>query len=230
MSPSTARAEIPLTDDDIAGWLRSNPEFFQRNSELLASLRVPHDAGSGAVSLIERQVDLLREKNHSADTRFTELVNIARANEQLGERIHRFTRRLMRAATRRAILVEIEQGLREDFDVNQSVLLLFGAGNDQAGLRFVRRLPGDDAALAGFGTLFATGKPRCGQVRDTQREFLFGADAPGVGSVALIPLGDGTPFGMLALASNDSQRFHPGMSTDFLARLGELTSDALARD
>jgi uncharacterized protein YigA (DUF484 family) len=230
MSTSTARAEIPLTDDDIAGWLRSNPEFFQRNSELLATLRVPHDAGSGSVSLIERQVDLLREKNHSADTRFTELVTIARANEQLGERIHRFTRRLMRAPTRRAILVEIEQGLREDFDVNQSVLLLFGAGTDQAGLRFVRRLPGDDAALAGFGTLFATGKPRCGQVRDTQREFLFGADAPGVGSVALIPLGDGTPFGMLALASNDSQRFHPGMSTDFLARLGELTSDALARD
>jgi uncharacterized protein YigA (DUF484 family) len=230
MSTSTARAEITLTDEDIADWLRSHPEFFQRNVELLATLRVPHDAGGGAVSLIERQVDLLREKNHSADNRFTELVSIARTNEQLAERVHRFTRRLMRAATRRAVLLEIEQGLREDFDVSQSVLLLFGAGADQSGLRFVRRLPGDDQALAGFGTLFATGKPRCGQVRDTQREFLFGADAPGVGSVALVPLGEGTPLGLLALASNDSQRFHPGMSTDFLARLGELTSDALARD
>lgn len=228
MTTSTALAHTTLTDDDIAGWLRSHPDFFQRNSELLATLRVPHPAG-GAVSLIERQIDVLREKNSSADARFGELVNIARANEQLADRIHRFTRRLMRAPTRRAILVQIEAGLREDFDVTPAVLLLFGTGPDNA-LRFVRSVAADDSNLVGFDSLFASGKPRCGQVRDSLREFLFGSDAASVGSVALVPLADDRAIGLLALGSLNSQRFHPGMSTDFLARLGESISDALARD
>lgn len=228
MSTSTARAETELTDEDIAGWLRTHPDFFQRNSELLATLRVPHDAG-GAVSLIERQIELLREKNQSADVRFNELVAIARANEQLAERIHRYTRRLMRAPTRRAIFAQVEAGLREDFDITQSVLLVFGSA-DNSGLRFVRQVAADDPGLAGLDSLFASGKPRCGQIRDTQREFIFGTDAGSVASVALVPLVGEAPLGLLALASLNSQRFHPGMSTEFLARLGELISDALARD
>lgn len=229
MSTSTARDEITLSDEDIAGWLRSHPDFFQRNSELLATLRVPHPAG-GAVSLIERQIDVLREKNQSADARFSELVSIARANELLADRIHRFTRRLMRAPTRRAILVQIEQGLREDFDATPTVLVLFGTAVEATGLRFVRQVPADDPNLAGFDSLFASGKPRCGQIRDSAREFLFGSDAASVGSVALVPLASDAPFGLLALGSLNSQRFHPGMSTEFLARLGEIISDALARD
>jgi uncharacterized protein YigA (DUF484 family) len=229
MSTSTALVENTLSDDDIAGWLRTHPDFFQRNSELLATLRVPHPSG-GAVSLIERQIDLLREKNHSADARFTELVNIARANEQLAARIHRFTRRLMRAPTRREVLSQIEHGLREEFEVSQAVLLMFGAAAEHGTPRFARTLAAKDPNLAGFDSLFAAGKPRCGQIRDSQREFLFGADAASVGSVALVPLGGETPSGLLAMASLNNQRFHPGMSTDFLALLGELTSDALARD
>jgi uncharacterized protein YigA (DUF484 family) len=228
MSTSTARAELPLTDEDIAAWLRSHPDFFQRNSELLATLRVPHESGA-AVSLIERQIELLREKNQNADARFNDLVEIARANDKLAARIQRYARRLMRAPTRRAILAQIEAGMREDFDVTQSVLLQFGAADPNAP-RFVRAVAANDVNLTGFESLFASGKPRCGQIRDSQREFLFGADAASVGSVALVPLGGETPLGLLALASHSSQRFHPGMSTDFLAVLGELTSDALARD
>src|SRR5690606_14465730 len=231
MTTSPARAASALTDDDVAGWLRAHPDFFQRNGELLATLRVPHPT-AGAVSLIERQIEVLREKNQTADARFAELVEIARANEQLAERIHRFTRRLMRAPTRRAIIGEIEQGLREDFDVTPAVLLLFGAGAgaDNIGLRFVRQVAADEPHLAGFDSLFASGKPRCGQIRDSLRDFLFGSDAGSVGSVALVPLANEQPFGLLALASLSTQRFHPGMSTDFLARLGEIIGDALARD
>lgn len=232
MSTSTASDQPVLSDEEVAGWLRAHPDFFQRHSELLATLRVPHSSG-GAVSLIERQIELLREKNQSADSRFTELVSIARANEQLAGRVHQFTRRLMRAPTRRAILTQIEQGMREDFDVSPTVLLLFGAaaGTDNIGLRFVRQVAADEPHLNGFDSLFASGKPRCGQIRDSLRDFLFGPDdGASVGSVALVPLADDRPFGLLALASADSQRFHPGMSTDFLAHLGELIDDALARD
>ena len=232
MSTSTAaaRGATPLTEDEIVAWLTANPDFFQRQGELLASLRLPHATGV-AVSLVERQIEVLREKNHSGEARLTELVAIARANEQLADKIHQFTRRLMRAPTRRAVLEQMEEAFRENFDVAQTVLLLFGnVGANASDLRFVREIAPSDPNLAGFETLLSSGRPRCGQIRDTQRDFIFGADSSGIGSVALVPLMDGAPLGLLVLGSHSRERFHPGMSTDFLARFGELIGDALARD
>jgi len=95
--------------------------------------------------------------------------------------------------------------------------------------RFVRNVAAEDPSYRSFDSLFATCKPRCGQIRDSQREFLFGAEAPNIGSVALIPLGGQPPLGLLALGSVERDRFHPGMSTEFLSRMGELITDALAR-
>ena len=83
--------------------------------------------------------------------------------------------------------------------------------------------------MRSFDALLATGKPRCGQVRDTQRDFLFGPESPSIGSVALVPLGENGAIGLLALGSAERERFHPGMSTEFLKRMGELITDALSR-
>ena len=94
---------------------------------------------------------------------------------------------------------------------------------------FLRKLPADDANMRSFEALLATGKPRCGQVRDTQRDFLFGPEAASIGSVALVPLGEAGSLGLLALGSAERERFHPGMSTEFLKRMGELITDALSR-
>jgi uncharacterized protein YigA (DUF484 family) len=231
MTLSTARKEAPLGDEEVAEWLKANPEFFRRNSDLLANLRLPHPSGA-AVSLIERQVDVLREKNSTAESRLAELVAIARANEQLAAKIHQFARRLIRAPTRRAVLAQIERGFREDFDTGHTVLLLFkGVTDPVADLRFVRQVSADDSNLNGFENLLATGRPRCGQIRDSQREYIFGPDSATIGSVALVPLaGAENSAGLLVLGSVNRERFHPGMSTDFLQLLGDLISDALARD
>jgi uncharacterized protein YigA (DUF484 family) len=125
------------------------------------------------------------------------------------------------------VVGQIETGLREDFDSFHSVLVLIDAADVPSHERFLRVVPSGDAALKSFETLFASGKPRCGQVRDSQREFLFGSDANDIGSVALVPLGEKGQVGLLALGSTDRDRFHPGMSTDFLGRLAELIADAL---
>jgi uncharacterized protein YigA (DUF484 family) len=222
-------APAPLADAQIAAWLGDNPDFFQRNDDLLAQLRLPHSSGA-AVSLIERQVEVLRERLHAADARLGELVHIARSNEALAAKIHHFTRRLMRAPTRREILVQIERGFRESFDASQIMLLLFGVRDDPAAGRFVRAVAPNDPNLAGFESLLSSGRPRCGQVRDSQREYLFGTDSGEIGSLALVPLISDVPLGLLVLGSHDRERFNPGMSTDFLALLGEIISDALARD
>ena len=76
-----------------------HPDFFDRNEALLALLRLPHARGSSTVSLMERQVEVLREKSQQLESKLAEFVAVARANEQLAEKIHRFTRRLLARAT-----------------------------------------------------------------------------------------------------------------------------------
>jgi uncharacterized protein len=218
-------------EEAIALYLKQNPDYFVRNEALLANLRLPHVRGSATVSLVERQVEVLRDKNQTLERKLADFVRVARGNDLLAEKIHRFTRRLLSSRTRADTIVQIEESLREDFEAFESVLLLFGgaAGELPPGGRFLRRLEKSDANLASFETLFSSGKPRCGQVRDSQRDFLFGTGTVEVGSVALVPLGGKVAFGLLALGSPDRDRFHPGMSTDFLGRMAELISDAIGR-
>jgi uncharacterized protein len=220
-----------IEEQAVVQYLHHNAEFFERHPQLLAKLRLQHPRTGLTVSLIERQVDVLREKILSQDQKLAEFVQVARANNVLAEKIHHFTRRLLRTSGAGSAIAEIEASLREDFDTFHTVLVLASPNlpeNDEPQC-FLRRVAADDAAFRSFDSLFAAGKPRCGQIRDTQREFLFGQEAPNIGSVALIPLGGQTPAGLLALGSVDRDRFHPGMSTEFLWRMGELITDALAR-
>ena len=221
------------TDEErIERYLGSNPDFFERHQPLLARMRLPHMRTGSTVSLVERQVEVLREQKSDADRRLAEFVAVARANDQLADRIHRFTRRLLRAPSAVAALTSLEASLREDFDAFHSVLLLTAPSDALRNASyepFLRIAAPDDANMRSFEALLATGKPRCGQVRDTQRDFLFGPESPSIGSVALVPLGDGGSLGLLALGSAERERFHPGMSTEFLKRMGELITDALSR-
>lgn len=225
-------AAEPTTEEQaVAQYLQQNVDFFERHPQLLARMRVQHPRNASTVSLIERQVEVLREKCESQEEKLAEFVRVARANNLLAEKIHRFTRRLLKTSTRGEAITEIEASLREDFDTFQAVLVL--AINAEPLVpdadRFVRSVSAEDANYRSFESLFTAAKPRCGQIRDSQREFLFGVEAIDIGSVALIPLsGDPVP-GLLALGSVDRDRFHPGMSIEFLSRMGELISDALAR-
>ncbi len=226
--------EIAEVDEAaVASYLAATPEFFDRHAQLLAKIRLP-DARSGAtmVSLVERQVEVLRERNRQLERKVKDFVDVARENDALGSRVLAMARRLIAARDRPAVIAAIEAALREDFGAGQSVLVLTAARAPQGieESRFLRIVPADAAELRSFETLFSAGKPRCGQLRDSQREFLFGADAPEVGSVALVPLGAKGSVGLLACGSNDSQRFNPTMSTDFLAHIGDLITAALAGD
>src|ERR1700727_990538 len=217
-------------EETVAHYLQQNPEFFENHLPLLARLRLPHARGSSTISLVERQVEVLRERHTALEQKLADFVTVARAHDAAAETLHRFTRRLLRAQTRQSAIEQLEASLREDFDSFHSVLVLIGAQDESlVPQRFVRLVAADDANLKSFESLFTSGKPRCGQARDSQREFLFGTDSPDIGSVALVPLGDHGSLGVLALGSTDRDRFHPGMSTDFLARLADLISDVLSR-
>jgi len=121
--------------------------------------------------------------------------------------------------------------LREDFDARNSVLVLFlqEARSLEAAGRFLRSGDLTDPEIKTFESLLQAGKPRCGQIRDAQRDFLFGKDSVEIGSVALTPLGPKGAMGILAIGASDAERFHPAMSTEFLSRIGELVAYALIR-
>jgi uncharacterized protein YigA (DUF484 family) len=224
--------EIAEIDEaSVASYLAATPEFFDRHAQLLAKIRLPDvRGGASTVSLLERQVEVLRERNRQLERKVKDFLDVARENDVLGARVLPLARRLIGARDRASAVAAIEAALRQDFEAGQSVLVLI-AGRAPQGLaesRFLRIVPAELPALQTFETLFSSGKPRCGQLRDSQREFLFGADAAEIGSVALVPLGGKGALGLLACGSHDSQRFNPTMSTDFLAHIGELIAAALA--
>jgi uncharacterized protein len=219
-------AAVETEEESVAAWLQHNPDFFERHAALLARLRLPHARGGSTISLVERQIEVLREKHTGVENKLAEFVRVARANDLLADKLHGFTRKLLRARTHAAVIATLESSLRVDFDAFHAVLVLIGDATDTE-QRFVRTVRADDANLRSFESLFSSGKPRCGQARDTQREFLFGTDASEIGSVALVPLGEKGSMGLLALGSTDRDRFHPGMSTEFLARMADLIADAL---
>lgn len=224
-------ADAPVSESAVHDFLVDNPDFFERHAALLTSLRLPHSAG-GAISLVERQVSVLRQKDLKLERKLKELLQVAHANDALGAKIHRLTLRLLASADLSATLVSLEEALRADFDADQSILVLFGDPELFTSIavgRFFMPVARDDEALRAFDTFLAGSGPRCGQVRDAQRDFLFGKETDEVGSAAMVPLGNNAEYGFLAIGSVDADRFHPGMSIDFLARLGELVAEALKR-
>jgi uncharacterized protein YigA (DUF484 family) len=235
MTTSQARGikQEGINDASVAEYLQTYPDFFERNSPLLAKLRLPHlrDVGS-TVSLVERQVEVLRDRNQSLERKLKELVDVARANDALADRIHRLSQRLIRAQTLAQTINAVEASLREDFDAMHSVLVLFleqARSLQPAAGRFLRTGDPADADLKTFESLLQSGKPRCGLARDAQRDYLFGKDSVEIGSVALTPLGPKGKLGILAIGASDAERFHPAMSTEFLSRIGELVTYALTR-
>src|SRR5271156_6837176 len=128
MTTSQARGikQAAINDASVAEYLQTYPDFFERSGPLLAKLRLPHLRNAGStVSLVERQVEVLRERNQSLERKLKELVDVARSNDALAGRIHRLSQRLIRARTLAESISAIETSLREDFDAMNSVLVLF---------------------------------------------------------------------------------------------------------
>lgn len=229
-----AKAEFvaeELSEQTIHDYLVEHPDFFERHATLLSSLHLPHASG-GAVSLVERQVSVLRQKDLKLERQLRELIEVARANDLLSAKIHELTMQLLAAKELSTTIAAIEVAMRSGFGADQAVLVLFGdpdTFDDIDAGRFFRAIRKDDAALQPFTTFLDGRSARCGKIRDSQREFLFQNAADEIGSAALVPLGEGAEIGFLAIGSVDSDRFHPGMSIDFLTRLGDLVAGSLKR-
>ncbi len=226
-----AYVEEDISEQAVHDYLAADRDFFERHPDLLGMLRLPHAKG-GTVSLVERQVSMLRQKEFRLQRKLKELIGVARANDLLAAKIHELTLALIRASDLPATISVIEDAMRSAFDAEHAVLVLFSDpavfGDSDRG-RFLRVIERGDDGLKPFASFLGGRGPRCGKVRDAQLEFLFPGAHDEVGSVAMIPLGKKADLGFLTIGSSESERFHPGMSMDFLSRVGDLITISLQR-
>ncbi|MGA0734033.1 MAG: DUF484 family protein [Steroidobacteraceae bacterium] len=200
-----------MQDEQVVEFLKHHPDFLQKHPEVLDHLVLHHEAGEGAVSLMERQIKVLRERQSANREKLAEWVRVGRENDAIAERMHHFTLALMQAHDEMDLITRILASLRSDFDIVSVRLLI------------------DAEARSSIETLLPAARTRCGHFALEQRRAVFGDEAESIASMALVPIGPAASLGALALGSIDADRFTPAMSTDFLARMGELLGAALLR-
>ena len=224
---STTQQELQrISEKDMMHFLQQNPDFFDAYPQVLADIKLQHDSGK-AVSLIERQVTVLREQRKKLKRQLQELLDIARENDDLNRRLHQLTLRLLDCRRVGDVLEMLKHSLQRDFAV-EAVTVRLRAIPGRVDLAAFAEFNSDtEATFEGFTRLVNERKPVCGRFRPEQMRQLFAADAATISSAALIPLHDLPVFGMLAVGSVAAQRFHPEQGTVFLAQLGELVSRAL---
>lgn len=214
-------------EEAVSRYLEDHPDYFQRYPEIVAQLLLSHETGGKAVSLIERQVQVLREQTQTLQRQLRELVNNARENDVLSGRLHRFATAMIGCTSLDDVIETTYDLLRQEFKLDAVVILL--QGRQAAGER-PELVPEDDKRLNTLFRQFSSGKPICGgKFEESLMSYLFSGLASEIKSTALIPLGEKNPHGVLGLGTHDPHRFHPGMGTVYLTRLGELLTHSLAR-
>lgn len=221
---------MELDDLAVAQFLRDDPQFFERNLNLLEEIALPDPHGGAAVSMTERQQAALREKMRTLEGKLLDLLAYGETNDVIGERMHRLTCAILETTNFASLITTVVNNLRDDFQVPHVAIRLWANAKS-----------GDDANLVQFAKVTTDFQewandltsPYCGHQPGMDVSAWFGAAPAENGaplqSFALIPLRDGHTLGLLALASEDPQRFYPDMGTLFLQRISEMLSAALSR-
>lgn len=215
-----------IDEEQVALYLRNHPGFFLRRDDLLMELQLAHATG-GAVSLLERQVSLLRERNMDMRSRLHTLMENARTNDKLFERSRKLVLALLEAQTLDGMVAAFQHSLAHEFKCEFSALVLFGKPEQYR--HVAARMVSLDDAYRQIPGLLKNSSATCGMLRPEELRFLFGDKASEVGSAAVVPLNFGYPLGITAIGSRDPHHFRPNMGTMFLGHLAEVLDRLLPR-
>lgn len=214
----------PVTAEDVVDYLTRHPELFREHPDLLCNIEVPHTDSGDAVSLVERQVHVLREQNQQVRKQLHELIEIARQNEELARRMHKLALTLMDAAEPKEIFSMLYDNLKKNFHADRVAVRLFADPafiDTYAGPEFAGK---DTEEKSLFKTIIDTLEPLCGRMKHQQQVFLFGDEGNEIASSVMVPLHGPEWSGILAIGSFDPERFQPGMGVELLANMGEVFS------
>ena len=216
-----------VDEEQVIEYLLQHPEFFDANGLLLADIEIPHQSGQ-AVSLIERQVSVLREKNETYEKRLHDMVDAVHDNQRLNMSLQRLAIALLKADSQQAMIDAIQDELCNKLDTDKSAIYLFSDDEAQITANPERYISSKQQQLEIFGKQFKKKNIQCGRMTLEQIQFLFGDDSE-VASGALLPLVfNKKTIGLIGLGSYDELHYHPGMGTEYLQQLADLVSSALA--
>ncbi len=225
MTSPESPAVSGITEHDIAQYLANNPAFFERQAELLASIQLASPHGSRAVSLQERQMQMLRDRIRGLEQKIVEMIRHGQENVTITDRLHRWTRALLLTAEPAALPAVLLEALQHEFLIPQAALRLWGLGAAHEQAPFTQ---GVSEEVRSFASSLVT--PYCGLNGGFEAARWLQQPAT-VMSLAMIPLHDEgrATIGLLVLGSPDPTRYSAEMGTEFLVRIGEVASAALSR-
>jgi len=224
-SSDSESGSILPTAEQVTEYLCQNPDFFDHHPDALEEIEIHHQTGS-AVSLIERQVSVLREENRQLKGRIRDLVAVARENDGYMSRLHKLYLELVEAQDLQQFSEIIRDSLRHEFEINKVAIALFSdiLPRVDGPILLLQR---NDDRLRVFDAVLKRRKPVCGRYHRDQMRVLFGLEAEEIRSMAVLPLVSAQSFGILALGSEDKEHFRAGMSTVFLGYMTEMITSIM---
>ncbi len=218
----TATSE-EITEEQVAKYLQQNVNFFSTYPNLLAELELPHHSGQ-AVSLVEKQVSILRDRNIEMRQRLNHLLDNARDNDRLFDKSKRLVLALLETKDLASFVDALYYSFSKEFNIHYTRLIFFG---NEATPSSAARVVNINEAREHLGKHLKSNKSVTGGIEIKEAEFLFDSDAPNIGSAALTVLSHGNLIGVLAIGNQDPSYYHSSMGTLFLGYIGEVLNRML---
>lgn len=214
-----------MKEENVVEYLRANKDFFLKHSDLLAEIELPHHSGQ-AVSLVEKQVSILRERNIDMRSRLSNLLENARENDRLFDRTKRLVLALLECRTLDEFVATLYHSFSKEFEIHYTRLILFGSNGHSAG---EARIESMQRAREYIGSRLKNGRAVSGGIDIKEIQFLFDNDSPNIGSAAMVVITRGDILGVLAIGNQDPNYYHSSMGTLFLGYIGEVINRLLPR-
>ena len=226
-TPPKTLVASPLNAQQVADWLAAHPAFFTQNPQLVADLVLQHDSGK-AISLLEKQIQVLRQRNGHALAQLTELIGAARDNEVRLARLHHLACTLASAASLTEVCEAVQHSLQQDFTLPGVCLAL--SGDIETGC--VRSLSAEPALAELLNNVLRFGQPEYGPMEANRAQVLFPdlpQDLPTVARIPLRPHNRQTAIGVLAIGTFEAERLPPATGDYFVLQVAQLVAAACGR-
>jgi uncharacterized protein len=218
-----------ITEEDIANYLIHTPGFFERQAQLLTAIQLTSPHGGRAISLQERQMEMLRDKIRGLERRIMEMIRHSQENESIALRLHRWMRAVLLTHVDAAVPAVLTTQLQHEMMIPQVGVRIWGSKHhplkaEHLDLPCAEAVSDDAKSFAKSLSL-----PYCGVNAGFEAARWLDDDST-VASLALLPLHhDGEVYGLLVLGSPDPTRYSADMGLDFLIQVAEVASAAMAR-